>query len=216
MQPPSTKTPFLGSLLGAGVRQFGRPRGVAGRLAGWVMAHRASNRQRNLWVVSLLDVQPNERVLEVGFGPGVAIAELARRAGRGHVYGIDHSAEMVRLAARRNAAAVREGRVELRHASVERLPSFDQPLDAIMAVNSLGFWPEPARRLGDLRALLRPGGRIALASQPRCLGGATLATTRQAGEELHGLLTRAGFTEPRTEVLHLDPPVACVLATNAA
>jgi hypothetical protein len=36
------------------VRQFGRPRGVTGRLAGWLMAYRGSNRQRNLWVVSLL------------------------------------------------------------------------------------------------------------------------------------------------------------------
>ena len=55
------------------VRQFGRPHGVTGRVVGRVMAHRGSNRQRNLWVVSLLDVQPAERVLEIGFGPGLAI-----------------------------------------------------------------------------------------------------------------------------------------------
>jgi ubiquinone/menaquinone biosynthesis C-methylase UbiE len=71
------------------------------------MAHRGSNRQRNLWVVSLLDVQPTDRVLEIGFGPGLAIAELARRATRGHIYGIDHSEVMVRQASKRNAAAIR-------------------------------------------------------------------------------------------------------------
>ena len=195
------------------MRQFGHPRGIAGRMAGWVMAHRRSNRQRNRWAVSLLEVQPTDRVLEIGFGPGVAIAELARRAARGKVYGIDRSEVMVRQAGRRNAAAVRAHRVQLIHAAVDRLPSFDEPLDAILAVNTVGFWPDPAERLRRLRRLLRPGGRIALASQPRC-PGATRDTTVRAAEELQDLLTQAGFTDIRVETLDLDPPVACVLADN--
>jgi ubiquinone/menaquinone biosynthesis C-methylase UbiE len=180
-------------------------------MAGWVMAHRRSNRERNRWVVSLLEAGPADRVLEIGFGPGVAIAELARRAG--HVHGVDHSAVMVRRASRRNRAAVRAGRVELVQASVDRLPRFDEPLDAILSVNSLGFWADPANRLRELRRLLRPGGRIALASQPRC-PGATRDTTVRAARELQDLLTEAGFTRLRVETLDLDPPVACVLATN--
>lgn len=190
------------------VRQFGRPRGVGGRLAGWVMAHRDSNRRRNLLAVSLLEVRPTDRVLEIGFGPGVAIAELARHAGQ--VYGIDHSEVMLRQASKRNAAAIRAGRVELRHASVDRLPFFEEPLDAILAVNTLGFWPNPGKQLSDLRGLLRPGGRIALVSQPRVPG----ATTAGAGQELQDRLNEAGFVHLRVETLALTPPVACVLATN--
>ncbi|MFC7105337.1 hypothetical protein ACFQQB_35850 [Nonomuraea rubra] len=52
------------------VGQFHRPRGAVGRVVGWVMAHRSSNRRRNLWVASLLGVRPADRILEVGFGPG--------------------------------------------------------------------------------------------------------------------------------------------------
>lgn len=152
-----------------------------------MFALRHSNRQRNIWAVSLLDVQPADRVLEVGFGPGVAIAEFAGRATHGHVFGIDHSRAMVRHASRRNAVAVRAGRVHLTHASVERLR--------------------------ELRHLLRPAGRIALVSQPRC-PGATRETTVQAAQELQDMLTHAGFTHLRVETLHLNPPVACVLATN--
>ena len=136
------------------VGQFGRPRGVVGHLAGWVMAHRSSNRRRNRWVVSLLDVQPTDRVLEVGFGPGIAIQELSRRATAGHVFGVDHSRVMVRQASRRNAAAVRAGRVDLRLGSAADLPGFGEPLDAVLAVNSLGFWADPTRTLTDLRARL--------------------------------------------------------------
>jgi SAM-dependent methyltransferase len=197
------------------VGQGHHPRGAAGSVTGWVFAHRPSNRQRNRWVVSLLGVQPADRVLEVGFGPGLAVAELVR-AGAGHVYGADHSPVMLRQASRRNAAAIRAGRVTLVSAPVDRLPAaLDGPFDAIFAVNSLGFWPAPAERLTDLRRRLAPGGCIAIASQPRC-PGATADTSRSAAGEIENLLRSAGFTQLRTEILPLSPPVACVLAASPA
>jgi SAM-dependent methyltransferase len=196
------------------IGQAHQPRGAAGRVTAWEMAHRPSNRQRNRWVVSLLDVQPADRVLEIGFGPGIAVAELIR-AGAGHVYGIDHSGVMLRQASRRNAAAIRAGRVTLVRASVDQIPAaLDGPLDAILAVNSLGFWPAPAERLAELRPRLAPGGRIAIASQPRC-PGATADTSRNAAREVEDLLRSAGFTGMRTETLPLSPPVICVLAAGS-
>src|SRR5215471_12726753 len=51
------------------IGQAHHPRGAAGRVTAWEMAHRPSNRQRNGWVVSLLGVQPADHVLEIGFGP---------------------------------------------------------------------------------------------------------------------------------------------------
>ena len=132
-------------VIAAIVRQFGHPQGVPGQVAGWVIAYRPSNRQRNGWVVSLLGVRPTDRVLEIGFGPGLAIAELSRRVGpSGHVYGVDHSYLMLRQATRCNAAAIQAGRVTLSQGTVEALPpALDGPFDAIVAVNSLGFWPAP-------------------------------------------------------------------------
>jgi ubiquinone/menaquinone biosynthesis C-methylase UbiE len=178
-----------------------------------VFAHRPSNRQRNRWAVSLLDVQPADQVLEIGFGPGLAVAQLAR-AGAGHVYGVDHSAVMLRQASRRNAAAIRAGRVTLISASVDGLPpALDGPFDAILAVNSLGFWPAPAERLAELRRRLAPGGRAAIVSQPRC-HGATAGTSRGAADEIENLLRSAGFTQLSTETLPLSPPVVCVLAAG--
>jgi ubiquinone/menaquinone biosynthesis C-methylase UbiE len=203
------------AVIAAIVGQFGHPQGTAGRVAGWVMAHRPSNRQRNRWVVALLDVGPTDRVLEIGFGPGLAIAELSRRVGdQGHVYGIDHSEVMLRQATRRNASAIAAGRVSLSRASVDQLPPWlGGPFDAILAVNSLGFWPAPTERLDELRRRLRPGGRIAIASQPRCPED-TASTSRNAARQIEALLQDAGYTNTRTETLDLDPPVVCVLAVN--
>jgi ubiquinone/menaquinone biosynthesis C-methylase UbiE len=193
-----------------GIAQFHQPTGAVGHIAGWIMGRRSSNVARNRWAVQLLDVQPTDRVIELGCGPGVAITDLAARAIRGLVVGVDHSQVMINQAGHRNRAAIRAGRVRLVHTPVERLPISDEPFNAALAVNTVGMWPDPIARLRDLARLLRPGGRIALVSQPRC-PGATAATTAAAATELADLLRNAGFEHLRTEVLDLDPPVACVL-----
>jgi len=210
------------------VRQFHNPTGPGGHVAGWIMGHRRSNVARNRWAVGLLDVEPDARVLELGCGPGVALAALAERAVEGLVVGVDHSPVMIRHAQRRNAATVAAGRVRLVRASVEDLlqvalnergptqvptAPFDLPFDAVLAVNNVGFWSEPEARLAGVRHLLRHDGQIALVAQPRC-SGATAATSHSTASELAGLLSRAGFTGIESTMLDLDPPVACVRAAN--
>ncbi|HEV7653097.1 MAG TPA: class I SAM-dependent methyltransferase [Actinophytocola sp.] len=208
----NVKQSVLGRIV---LAQFHRPTGVVGHVVGWIMGRRTSNVARSRWAVRFLEIQPTDRVIELGCGPGVAIAALATRAIRGLVVGVDHSQVMIRQAHRRNRAAIRAGRVRLVHAPVESLSISDGPFDAALAVNTVGMWPDPTVRLRELARLLRPGGRIALVSQPRC-PGATAATSAAAATELAGLLTEAGFAHLRTETLDLDPPVACVLAHVAS
>lgn len=195
------------------VRQAHNPTGPVGHLVGWIFGHRSSNVRRNRWAVELLDIRPADRVIELGCGPGVAVAALADRATRGLVVGVDHSEVVIAQARRRNTDAIREGRVRLIHAPVERLPAADVPFDAALAVNTVGMWPEPVSRLRAIGRQLRPGGRIALVSQPRC-PGATAATTAAAGDRLAAQLSDAGFTIVRVETLDLDPPAVCVLAAQ--
>jgi len=192
--------------------QFGRPRGVWGPLVGWILATRSSNRIRSVWAVSLLDIQRRDRVLEIGFGPGIAIREISRLAPDGYVCGLDHSARMLSQAARRNARAIREGLVDLRPCPVERLPSFDIPFDKILAVNTVGFWKTPDESLLELRHLLRGGGRIAVVHQPRD-PGATDATSTARGAAMATRLLRAGFSDVRIETLALQPAAVCVIGT---
>lgn len=141
-------------------------------------------------------------MLEVGCGPGVALAHAARRTE--YVVGVDASDIMVRQARRRSG-------VEVHHASADRLPQFDQPFDKALAVNTVNHWPDPIGGLRNIRAAMRTGGTVAVASQPRC-PGATAAHSRAAAEELDRQLTEAGFIDVRIETLALDPPAVCALA----
>jgi ubiquinone/menaquinone biosynthesis C-methylase UbiE len=195
--------------------QFGRPTGLWGSAAGLLMAHRPSNRRRNAWAVSLLDARRDDRVLELGFGPGLAIRELSRIAAEGYVCGIDHSELMLRWARRRNADGLRRGVVDLRLGSVDELPAFDALFDKILAVNTMVFWSEPVARLAELRRLLRPGGLIAVAHQPRG-PGATDETSAAKGREIAAALDRAGFSEVRLKTMRLKPAVVCALGVNGA
>jgi hypothetical protein len=69
------------------MRMFGRPQGVLGRLGGIIMAH--TNEDCGAWVTELLEIGPNDSVLEVGFGPGLIIKRLSTLASTGHVAGVE-------------------------------------------------------------------------------------------------------------------------------
>jgi ubiquinone/menaquinone biosynthesis C-methylase UbiE len=194
--------------------QFHHPRGAGGRIAGWIMRTRPSNVARSRQAVQLLDVQAADRVLEIGCGPGVAVAALADGATRGRVVGVDHSAVMIGQARRRNRAAVAAGRVRLVQSSVAdllvNLADEPAPFDAAIAINTVGMWPDPPGWLREIARLLRPGGRMALVGQPR-RPGATRGDSETLGRDLTELLSEAGFTHVRTMMIELDPPAAWVL-----
>jgi ubiquinone/menaquinone biosynthesis C-methylase UbiE len=169
---------------------------------------------RNRWTVELLAVEPEHRVLELGFGPGVGIAALAERAHRGLVVGVDHSEAMLRQARCRNRAAIRAGRVRLESGSYECLPPFEAPFDRIMAVNSLLFSEDPGAVVRELRERLRPGGLLAVTFQSRARR-ASDADSLRGGEKLAALFREAGLRDVRLETLALCPNAAvCVLGSR--
>jgi SAM-dependent methyltransferase len=175
------------------------------------MARAPSNQERIHWTLALLDIQPDDRLLEIGFGPGVAIALASKMASEGLIAGVDHSEVMVRQASRRNARAIRDGRVILQLGSVANLPKFNESFDKIFTINSIHFWHEPVDCLKALGKLLRPGGRIAVTLQPRSRR-ATEATTKAIGEEVLMNLKRAGFAQCTLEIRPIKPvSVACAI-----
>lgn len=193
------------------VRQFGNPSGLLGALAGLVMRVRPSNRERNARTLALLDIRPEDHVLEIGFGPGLAVQRAAELASAGKVVGIERSELMLRGARRRNASAIAAGRVELRLGSAERLPDLGTRFDKVLAVNVYMFWPDAVGVLRGLRGVMRPGGTVALTLQPRNRG-ATLDDARAAAERMATSLREAGFERVRVRILEMAPvAAACVL-----
>lgn len=193
------------------VRQFGKPSGLLGRMAGLIMRVRPSNRERNLRTLALLEIRPADHVLEVGFGAGLAVQRAAELASRGKVVGVDHSELMLRQARSWNAKAIEAGRVELLLGSAERLPELRTRFDKVFAINVVLFWDDPVAVVRGLREVMKPGGTIALTLQPR-RPGATGDDARAAAERISTMLRDAGFEHVRSEILDMEPvDAACVL-----
>lgn len=188
--------------------QFRRPRGFWGHVAGMLMA--ATTGSRNQWTLSLLDVQPGDRILEIGYGPGVGIALASRLVEGGTVTGIDPSEAMRAQAERRNIAAVREGKVRLVTGTIEDWPGFPHPFTKIYSVNSAQFWTDRGRVFRKLYGWLEPGGRIATTYQP--VGKYAPGLDEFAGQ-LTEKLKQAGFVRIRRETRDFKISAAvCVLA----
>ena len=142
------------------MRMFGRSQGALGQLGGLTMAR--GNYDRGTWVIDLLEIRPNDRVLEVGFGSGVVIQRVAAVAAC--VAGVDLSQEMVEQARARNAGAVLSRRVELRRGSVESLPYDRNTFDAALAINSFQVWQNAVAGLREIHRVMKPmaGSRLPL------------------------------------------------------
>jgi ubiquinone/menaquinone biosynthesis C-methylase UbiE len=96
--------------------QPGKPTGIVGRIVGYIMD--IYNREDNHWTVSLLNIGSTSKVLEIGFGGGLAIADAAKIATGGHVCGIELSQTMLEVAQKRNCNAIKSGRVNLQLGNV--------------------------------------------------------------------------------------------------
>jgi SAM-dependent methyltransferase len=192
-------------------RQFEQPRGILGRVVGYILATRGSNLLRNRWTVDLLALSGDERVLEIGCGPWVAL-ELCLSAAPGvRAAGVDHSALMIAKAAERNRAAVKSGRLMLYKGSVDALPASAPAFDKAFSNNVIQFVGDQQGFLTNIAARLRPGGVLATTYQPRH-ARATRGDALKMVERLTEIYSRCGFEELRWEELNLKPvPAVCVL-----
>ncbi|CAN5536317.1 class I SAM-dependent methyltransferase [soil metagenome] len=100
-------------------------------------------------------VEPGQRALDVGCGPGALTAVLAERLGPDHVAALDPSAQFV------DAARSRLPGVDIRLASAESIPFDDDTFDIALAELVVHFMSDPVAGLREMARVTRPGGRIA-------------------------------------------------------
>jgi ubiquinone/menaquinone biosynthesis C-methylase UbiE len=138
---------------------------------------RAVDRQR--WAVEAMAVAPGDRVLEIGCGAGAATALVAERLRTGRVVAVDRSASAVRRALERNAAHIRAGTADVRHADVTAADLPDGAFDKVFAVNVSLFWlATPPELLDRLRRFLAPDGSLyVFAERPTRTAVEAIATT---------------------------------------
>jgi ubiquinone/menaquinone biosynthesis C-methylase UbiE len=158
----------------------------------------------------LLGLSPGDGVLDVACGPGNFSRQFARTVGdTGLVVGIDASKPMLEKAVRDSAVAGVDNLVFIRGNAVD-LPFRERSFDAVCCFAALHLFSDPETALDRMRAVLTPGGRIALFTT--CRGRSVPLRTfeslvgRRSGmrmfeqDEITGALERRGFTEIRQRI----------------
>lgn len=166
---------------------------------------------------AVADLNPGERVLDLGSGGGLDVLLSARRVGpTGFAYGVDMTDEMLALA-RTNAAKAGATNVEFLKGVIEAVPLADGAVDVIISNCVINLSIDKQKVLAEMFRVLAPGGRIGVSdvvaedhlspgdraergSHVGCVAG---ALSRQ--EYLDGLAA-AGFSDVEVQFTHEVAP----------
>ena len=107
--------------------------------------------------VDALGIEPGQRVLDVGCGPGALTGELVRRLGPTAVRAVDPSESFVAVCRTRNPG------VDVARGRAEKLPYRNADFDAALAQLVLHFVTDPEATAAEMRRIVRPGGIVAAA-----------------------------------------------------
>jgi ubiquinone/menaquinone biosynthesis C-methylase UbiE len=142
-------------------KQARKPTGLFGRL---IMSRifDLGNAVLNDLVGELLALQEDDHVLEIGFGTGRLINEMARQARRGLIEGIDLSSTMVDMARKRNRQYIAKGRVKIVLGDFDQVEYRDNDFDKVCSANTIFFWPDAEYTVRKIQRVLRPGGKLVL------------------------------------------------------
>jgi len=105
--------------------------------------------------ISLLDIQSDDMVIDVGCGTGFATEGLLQHVET--VYGIDQSPHQLQRAYEKFG---RRGAVRFALADAERLPYADDTFDIVWSSGSIEYWPNPVETLRELKRVGKPGGSV--------------------------------------------------------
>ncbi|HEY95602.1 MAG TPA: methyltransferase domain-containing protein [Dehalococcoidia bacterium] len=123
--------------------------------------------------LELLDIMEGETILEIGFGTGHCLKKIAASVGEtGKAYGIDISPGMLRVTKRRLEKAKLLDRVELNCGDATSLPYDTNSMDGVFVAFTLELFdtPEIPIVLEEVKRILKPGGRIAVAAMSKKAG----------------------------------------------
>lgn len=162
----------IGQLVGAAVLVIGvpyvlnqvrKPTRWIGRLFLWSM--NVSHSGLTDWGLEHVRVRRDFTILDVGCGGGRTLQKMAAIATEGRLFGVDYSAGSVGASRRANAPRIRTGQVEIRQASVSRLPFPDETFDLVTAVETHYYWPDLPNDMREILRVVKPGGAFMIVAE---------------------------------------------------
>jgi len=116
----------------------------------------------NTFMKEMLSLENTDYVLEIGFGTGKLISEMADIVNKGLIEGIDFSETMVAIAQKRNKKYIDKGKIIIKQGDFEKTSYNDNSFDKICSANTIYFWKHPDNYIKKISKILKPGGKLVL------------------------------------------------------
>ncbi len=136
--------------------QFKKPTGLFGIVTSNLMAR--GNKVNYDLLIQNLNIKPGDKILEIGYGPGVGITLIADACDSCVIHGIDFSKLMYRRATERNRKHIDDKRVRLFFGDFLKDKIEDRNYDKVFCINVVYFWNDLQKPFEKVRSLLKKGG----------------------------------------------------------
>lgn len=136
-------------------RQFRKPSGFWGRIISFIM--KKGNIYFYYKIVELLDIQKNDKILEIGYGHGLGINKILKENDC-FITGVDFSELMYAEASKRNKAFIENKRAELYFGNFLETNLQAEQFDKAFCINVIYFWDELEPPFLKIKNCLKKGG----------------------------------------------------------
>jgi len=136
--------------------QFKRPSGLFGMFSSKIMIK--GNRAKYEKLIKDLNLQPKDKLLEIGYGPGVGINMIAEACTSCTIHGIDFSHLMYKKASKYNKQYLDNGTMLLQYGDFLKTPIVSNEYDKIFCLNVVYFWSQLQEPFKKVLSLLKTGG----------------------------------------------------------
>lgn len=177
--------------------QFKKPTGLFGRFTSNIMIK--GNRKNYERLIKELDIQPQDKILEIGYGPGEGIHMIVEANPTCTIHGIDFSPLMYKRARKLNHGSIDRGALRLQQGDFLKTSIAERNYDKIFCLNVVYFWNPLKEPFEKVLSLLKKGGtfHIYMADRNALIKMKTPDSifNKYAIEKVVDMLRSAGFEE---------------------
>ena len=194
-------------------KQLGNPSGIFGRFLMKLLNR--ENAEMNDLALEKLNLQPEDYVLEIGFGGGYLMDKIAATQIPSCIVGIDPSIDSLQVGKKKFNQQIAQGYIELKQASAESLPCGDHEVprlrrdryfNKVCTVNTIYFWSDAKSVLQECYRVLKQGGKLVICYNSKAFLEQTelikYGFTAYEVEDVELLMQDSGFTEIATTSAH--------------
>lgn len=179
------------NLLNRLIEQAKKPSGILGVIMISIM--NTAHSKMTKWGLSLLNIERNESILDIGCGGGVTLKHLSRLATDGEIIGIDYSHDAVKKSIQVNNKEVIRGVITVEHGNVEKMQFDNESFDTITAIQTHYFWSDMKSAIGEIHRVLKKDGQVMILAENFKMK--YHMSSYETGSKLMKLMSEIGFSE---------------------